>query len=238
MSTIVNEILEEYLDLFFVELYEAERRKACPIFKLIDDWQSSKWMGHEKPESELKQEILKLLDDGADVHEPEFPLSDCNEGYTPILKASEAGAVEVVQALIEKGANIEDKLISGYTNATSLSLAVRYNRLELVKILVKNGANLESRCTMGDTPLHLACMNNRPEIAEILIKNGAELNSHPLCWGHRLSPLHLTIWSSASLEIIKLLIQHGADLEKQSALGETPLLYMLSLRTNLKWPKF
>ena len=90
MSTIVNEILEEYLDLFFVDLYEAERRKACPIFKLIDDWQSSKLMGHEKPESELKQEILELLDDGADVHEPEFPLSDFNEGYTPILKASEA----------------------------------------------------------------------------------------------------------------------------------------------------
>ena len=99
-----EEFLEESSKL---DLYYAERKLASPIIHLIHDWQQAKEKGQEKPESELKQEILNLLDNGGDVNEPELPLSDYNYGYTPILIASEAGAVEVVQALIERGANVD-----------------------------------------------------------------------------------------------------------------------------------
>ena len=229
--SIVEEILETFLFILFQDrIYEVERRKSCPIFQAIDDWQLSKNNGQEKPESELIQEILQLLKNGADVHEPEYPPDLCNVGYTPILKASEAGAFEVVKTLIQKGANVNDKLSWGY-KCTSLAFAIKYNNLELVKILVKNGANLESRDEGSNTPLLRACMTNRLEIVEVLVKNGAELNSHPYWgsfqYGFELTPLHITILRTDSLKIMKLLIQYGANLDKQSTQGHTALLMAL-----------
>ena len=231
---ILVEMLEE-------ELYYKDRRSASPIFKLIDDWQFPKDnTAKRKPESELKNEILDLLERGANVNEPELPPSrHYNKGYTPILKASEAGASEVVQALIEKGANVNDKRVwefidpfwppGDYCYDPCLNLAARLNRLEVVKILVKNGANLESTSAAEGTALHIACRNNRSEMAEILVKNGAELNSCPSGMGHvqygdGITPLHITILWTNSIKIVQLLVEHGANLEKQTTGGQTALL--------------
>ena len=225
-----EEFLEESSKL---DLYYAERKLASPIIHLIHDWQQAKEKGQEKPESELKQEILNLLDNGGDVNEPELPLSDYNYGYTPILIASEAGAVEVVQALIERGANVDAILTQSY-NCTSLGLAIIYDILELVKILVKNGATLRFRFSHGNnSPLHMACRTNRPEIAEFFIRNNAELNSlQPVFYGNvqygfSLTPLHMIICYNGTLKIVELLAQYGADLEIQSAGGQTALLLAL-----------
>ena len=73
------------------EHYYAERKLASPIIHLIHDWHQTKQKGQEKPESELKQDILNLLDKGADVNEPELPHCNKNHGYTPILMATKAG---------------------------------------------------------------------------------------------------------------------------------------------------
>ena len=239
---IVEDILEELFYILEENFYYIDRRLASPIFNLIDDWQFARDNTMSKPESELKREILDLLEKGADVNEPELPPSRYfNNCYTPILKATEAGASEVVQALIENGANVNDKLIKdicdpwipGYYYCPCLNLAVKHDSLEIVKILVKNGANLESTESVsgsrGNTPLHIACKNNSPEIAKFLIENGAELNSCPSGWGHvqygfELTPLHITIIYTDSTKIVQLLIQHGADLEKETTGGQTALL--------------
>ena len=239
---IVKDILEELYYKLEEKLYYIDRRLASPIFNLIDDWQFERDNTKSRSESELKREILDLLEKGADVNEPELPPSRYyNNGYTPILKATEAGASEVVQALIENGANVNDKLIKdicdpwvpGFYYCPCLNLAVLHDRLEIVKILVKNGANLESTesvsgTSRGNTPLHIACKYNLPEIAKFLIENGAELNSCPTGWGHvqygfGITPLHITILWSNSLKTVQLLIQHGADLEKQTTGGQTAL---------------
>ena len=194
---------------------------------LIHDWQQAKQKGQEIPELELKQEILNLLDNGADVNEPELPRGNVrNYGNTPILMASKAGAVEVVQALIEKGANLEAIPHQGYM-FTSLGQAIVQNNLELVKLLVKKGANLGSLKPITQiTALHIACRYDRLEIAEILIKNGADYNEPAWAddyYGSALTPLQSTIIRAASPKLAKLLIEKGADLEKQSSRGYTAL---------------
>ena len=226
----VEDILEEVLDeVLEIVKYMSERRLVCPIFQFIHDCQHQ--MSKNKQESELKRDILDLLEKGADVHEPELIDPVCGPiGYTPILKASEAGASKVVQLLIEKGANVNDKLISG--KVTCLHLAVKSNRSQVVNLLVKTGANLDSKTEMtGETPLHIACQNNNPEIAEILMLNGAELNS-PTAWG--VTPLQLVICNpkSNSLMILKLLIEYGANLEALSNGGLTALLLAVYLGQN------
>ena len=210
-----------------LELYYAERKLASPIIHLIHDWQQAKQKGQEKPELELKQEILNLLDNGADVNEPELPRGNVrNYGNTPILMASKAGAVEVVQALIERGANLEALPCQGYI-FTSLGTAIVQNNSELVKLLIENGANIGILKNISpDTALHIACRYDRLEMAEILIENGADYNEPAWAddyYGSALTPLQSTIIRAASPKLAKLLIEKGADLEKQSSRGYTAL---------------
>ena len=66
-------------------------------------------------------------------------------------------------------------------------------------------------------------------MATILIENGAELNSCPTGWGHvqygfGITPLHITILWTNSIKIVQLLVEHGANLEKQTTGGQTALL--------------
>ena len=235
-SVIVKEILEDFIEYFLeIDLFHAERKLVSPIIHLIHDWWLSKLKnkGQEKQESELKQEILNLLDNGADVNEPELPIGGCNHGYTPILMASDAGANEVVKLLIERGANVNAVLTSGY-ECTSLGLAVIHDNKELMKILVENGANMGPRSLVTSMSLHKACKSDVPEIVETLIKNVADVNNYycdyygnPHYGHHALTLLHTTICYATSIKIVDLLVQYGADVEKQSEGGQTALLMAL-----------
>ena len=67
----MEEFIEEFLH---IDIFYAERKLVSPIIHLIYDWQQARDKGQERPESELKQEIINFLDNGADVNEPELPL--------------------------------------------------------------------------------------------------------------------------------------------------------------------
>lgn len=95
----------------------------------------------------------------------------------PIHIAARFGYKEIVEALIENGADIN---IKGYFGYTALHEACRKNNIDIVNILIKNGADLNIKSgRYGFMPLYLACENNYEEIIDILIKNGANLGLEP-----------------------------------------------------------
>ena len=103
-----------------------------------------------------------------------------------------------------------------------------------MKILVENGANLGSRSLVTSMSLYKACKSDVPEIVETLIKNGADVNAsygdyfgNPHYGHYDLTPLHTTICYATSTKIVDLLVQYGADVEKQSEGGQTALLMAL-----------
>ena len=88
-------------------------------------------------------------------------------GRTALQHASERGHTEVVECLLDKGANpnIKDRR-SGWT---SLHAAAHYGRTEVTELLLAHGADPEERSFFGKkTPLQIAMSQNHEEVARIL----------------------------------------------------------------------
>lgn len=96
-------------------------------------------------------------------------------GFTPLILASTAGHAEVVEILIDQGADIEAQ--SERTKDTPLSLACSGGRYEVVEILLRLGANKEHRNVSDYTPLSLAASGGYVNIIKLLLSYGAEINS-------------------------------------------------------------
>jgi len=111
----------------------------------------------------------------------------------------------MVQLLVEKGANIDFPAMT--TNCTPLHAAVDYGHTDVVKLLLANGADIDFRnstnCTPCTHPLYLSLV-----ILNYLLK--LSLLVHIAC-------------SHGHLEIICLLLKHGATMDFKTKWGDTAL---------------
>ena len=93
---------------------------------------------------------------------------------TPLGKAADAGDRETLLALLDSGANIDQK--GQYYRYTPLQWAAWSGHTDIVQLLIEKGAdvNAESGYVFGHTPLHAAAYRGHVEIVEILLENGAD----------------------------------------------------------------
>ena len=111
--------------------------------------------------------IMKTLDS------PDTPLV---LGLTPLMIASSYGHDDIVDALIQAGADVNKQ--ESYYGFTPLFFAVQGGRsTSIVEMLLKNGANLNV-ISMNRTPLDEANDNKDEAIIELLIKYGGQIASH------------------------------------------------------------
>lgn len=103
----------------------------------------------------------------------------------PIHIAAEFGYIEIVEALIEKGADINITCLYG---KTALHKACQSDKIDIVKILIKNGADVNIKNDIKQTALYYALDDGNEEIADILMKNGANLGLEP---NHKVQRLDL-----------------------------------------------
>jgi ankyrin repeat protein len=174
-----------------------------------------------------------LLDAGADVKAKEE-----RTGQTALMWAAAEGHGEVVEALINAGADISHRLDSGFT---AFLFAAREGRIPVARALLKAGASvndtIQSPMTAGRRPrlarapragtsaLHLAVINAHYEFAAFLLESGANPNAD----GPGFTALHAIhnvrkpgggdndpapdgSGAMTSLDMVKKLAQHGADL--------------------------
>uniref|UniRef100_A0A803V9Z7 Ankyrin repeat domain-containing protein 17 n=1 Tax=Ficedula albicollis TaxID=59894 RepID=A0A803V9Z7_FICAL len=141
---------------------------------------------------------------------------------TALTLACAGGHEELVQTLLERGANIEHRDKKGFT---PLILAATAGHVGVVEILLDNGADIEAQSERTkDTPLSLACSGGRQEI---LLNAGAEINSRQgVCFpclvssayvtGSKLgiSPLMLAAMNGHTAAV-KLLLDMGSDINAQ-----------------------
>lgn len=152
---------------------------------------------------------------------------------TPLMWAAAEGHAEVVRFLLENEAEFKKALSSGFN---PLFFAVRRGHQEVTKLLVEKGAEFSraakvkrGRKTMrdGTSPLILAIENGHFELAAYLLEVGADAND--LRSGY--APLHVLSWvrksvkgdgddglpiprgsgEMTSLELVRVLVKHGAD---------------------------
>ncbi|MEQ8222355.1 MAG: ankyrin repeat domain-containing protein [Candidatus Eremiobacterota bacterium] len=115
--------------------------------------------------NETHKEVIKfLLDNGADIN------AKTNRGDTVLFIAVIKGNKDIIELLINKGANLElgDK-------STPLFTAAYNNNLEIASLLIDRGANIDIKSS-GITPLITAALEGHTDMVKLLIDRGADLN--------------------------------------------------------------
>ncbi|XP_067661991.1 ankyrin-3-like [Haliotis asinina] len=138
---------------------------------------------------------------------------------TPAMIAAESGYKEVVELLMEKGANMS--LVSD-RGSNILHLACSRGRLEVVKyVLSQNIVDINSRGGSKKTSAMNAGESGYKEVVELLVENGADLS---LVCDRGSNILHLAC-SKGHLEVVKYVIsQNIVDINGKEIQNMTPVM--------------
>jgi ankyrin repeat protein len=159
-------------------------------------------------------EFLKaLLDQGGNV------LAQTRTGETPLHYAATLGSPATVKLLLEKGAKVGKPNRFGNT---PILFAAASGNLETARLLLERGAFADDRNNDGATPLHTAvCQQDREMVALLLDQGHAAIN------GRAGSLSETALQAAAGLgdaEMVRLLLEHKADVHATDKEGFTPLL--------------
>ncbi|PSN71348.1 ankyrin [Corynespora cassiicola Philippines] len=90
------------------------------------------------------------------------------KGYPTILRAAEAGNLELVQRLIDSGSEVSAK---GDDESTALHCAAKSGHIQVVEYLLDQGAKINERNEKGRTPLEEAIFGKRYQALEMILEN-------------------------------------------------------------------
>lgn len=169
---------------------------------------------------EIDQELFSATTIG-DIHKVRAAITkgaDVNandDGDTPLHMAVMCRCENVVDFLMEHGANVDAKAADG---KTPLHYAAIDGLVDIAKALIVRGADVNQKEEYGRTPLHLAAGFGCEDVAKLLIERGADMNVKDL-WGFR--PLHEAARHGHSY-VAKVLIEMGADVHAKNSAGNPP----------------
>ncbi|XP_074058153.1 transient receptor potential cation channel subfamily A member 1 [Macrotis lagotis] len=139
-----------------------------------------------------------------------------NRNSSPLHYAVQSGDLEMIKLCLLNGAQIE--LVEN-GKCTALHFAATQGATEIVKLMISSYSGRDDIINIVDgnneTLLHRVSLFDHHELAEYLISMGANINSID-CEGR--SPLLLAT-SSASWNIVNLLLSKGANVEIKDHLG-------------------
>jgi ankyrin repeat protein len=136
-----------------------------------------------------------------------------------LIKSKHATPAKV-RVLIAQGAkvNATDK-----NDCTALSYAIHEHRIDLVKTLIAAHASLRATSEYTQrTPLIDAIASGDYACAKLLINSGAKVNNI-MPGDVTISPLYNAA-GEGRLDLVKLLVTHGAHVDGSGDYGETPLM--------------
>lgn len=163
-------------------------------------------------------EVQRLAATGVDLNRRD------RTTWTPLFTAVHFNKMEIVEWLItQEGIQIDAKSADG---RTALHEAARNSmNPEIVTLLIDAGANIEAiDKDLHHTPLHYAAAAHNINAMKVLIEAGAKINVKNV---NDRTPLHIAclnvhLYSKTNEEVVKFLIDHGADKNAKDKEGNTP----------------
>lgn len=181
-------------------------------------------------ESNDIKEVEKIIQAGANVNANPYYGDKISLHY-----AAKKGKKNIVQLLIDKGADINAKDSS---DVTPLHCAAAWGHKDVTRLFISKGAELYAKCkAKGHMPLHCAVHNGEKETAKLLLQAGVDVNTKD---NYGRSPVHefvnaykVQLSEEIIAQLIELLIESGADVNAQDDYGNTVLhLAVLDERTH------
>jgi uncharacterized protein len=139
-----------------------------------------------------------LLKAGAD------PNQGNNDEQTPLMIAARIGSLPLVQTLVKAGARVNER--ERYRGQTALMWAVASRSVDVVDFLIRQKADVDARATINDW--------------------GNQITSEPRAQYRPAGGLTALLYATRSgcLECAKLLVKGGADINRPTPEGVTPLM--------------
>ena len=138
-----------------------------------------------------------------------------NDGETRLLTAAYKGQNQILEILINNGADINHKRFRGASalhEAVANVSAENLNRkIAVLETLLSHGIDIETADEDGHTALHCAALSGNLEMAKILINKGASVNAKNN-WAD--SPLDSAA-SGGHLEMAKLMLEKGTKVNNE-----------------------
>ena len=164
------------------------------------------------------------------LREPCVSVDERHEGWTALHKAADEGATAIVRALLRAGADTGVRIDNPkYKDFTPLQLAANNGHADVVRLLLEAGAGTEETgrgVYWGETqktPLELAVWGGRREVVKVLRNAGARTEFvRRAIPGKREGPIHRAA-RGLNVEVARLLIDLGANVNHADNDGETPL---------------
>lgn len=187
------------------------------------------------------EKVQELISKGHFITNLNFLSDEDDEDKIPILKTLlrfsnhpniDLIAFEILSNLINRGMLNEFHAffigkeallaLSDTRGKTLLHFAAKQGNRELVKFLIEKGADANAKDENGYTPLHEAAFFNRPSAVEELILKKAKIDEACNVEVNGYTTLRIAIVMN-HLNIVKILVKAGADVNKRSHTGGVPL---------------
>ncbi|GAB5568864.1 transient receptor potential cation channel subfamily V member 5 [Prionailurus iriomotensis] len=162
---------------------------------------------------------------------------------SPLLQAAkENDLCALKKLLLDRSCDFRQR---GALGETALHIAALYDNLEAAVVLIEAAPELVKEPTLcepfvGQTALHIAIVNQNVNLVRALLAHGASVSARATGTAFRHSPRNLIYFGEHPLsfaacvgseEMVRLLIEHGADIRAQDSLGNT-VLHILVLQPN------
>ena len=157
-------------------------------------------------------EVKRLVEQGANIEETD------DTGSTPLMWAVQGGDIEIVNFLLDSGADVG---AVGGRDATAFMIAVISGKEDIGVRLLEAGATFGGELSYQQDYLEYAAAHGQATMVRALIQYGANLResgSDALCFAIK----------SRHIEVAKVLIEAGADVNQRGNLGnDLPIIHAL-----------
>lgn len=147
-----------------------------------------------------------------------------NNGFSALHYAAQDGHLDIVKILLDAKADVSTRSeLGGYTPLMS---AAQNGHHEVVKALIKANADFSVYNDEGITPLHLAVFKGHKEVVKTLIEAKIDLSKGTKQKGNMEGATALMFAANlGKIEIVKLLIAAGANIDDKDKAGMTAFNY-------------